>query len=325
MAKTHISALITVLLLLCSISFAEAQTRAEAVDAFNEALELVQAENYAEALEKFQETRSIAQNVGSEGEDILERAEGQIPRTQLRIAMAAYQSRDFDRAVEEFDKTADLAEEFGDSEISNRVRSNVLVVLLQAGNSELNNENLDAAEGYYNQALERNENYPNPYYQLGLVERRRGNLDEALDYFDRAIQVGRAAGREEVAQNAEQSARNFLFERGAQMIEDERHRQAIGLLERALEYDMNHADSYFRLAQAHNNLGNYDEAIEHAERALELEDGGNVDRAKSFFELGIAYMNQENTQQACTAFRNASYGSFRSNAEYHLEHDLECN
>lgn len=325
MAKTYVSVLITVVLMLGSISFAEAQTRAEAVDAFNEAQELLRAENYSRALEKFQETRSIAESVGSEADDIRERAEGQIPGVQVRIATAAYESRNFTQAVEGFDRAAEFAENFGNMEIANRVRGNVLVVLLQAGNSELNNENLDAAEDFYNQALERNANYPNPYYQLGIVERRRGNLDEALDYFDRAIQVGRATGRENVAESAEQSARNFLYERGARMIEDERHRQAIDLLERALEYDMDHADSYFRLSQAHNNLGNYDEAIQNANRAIELEDGGNVERAKSYFELGIAYMNQENTNQACSAFRNASYGSFRSNAEYHLEHDLECN
>lgn len=325
MAKTYVTVLITAVLLLGSISFAEAQTRAEAVNAFNEAQELLGAEDYAQALEKFQETRRVAQSVGSEADDIRERAEGQIPAVQVRIATAVFQSRDFSRAVEEFDLAAEYADEFNKTEIASRVRSNILVILLRAGNSELNNENLEAAESFYQEAIERNANYPNPYYQLGVVERRRGNLDAALDYFDRAIQVARAAGREDVAENAEQSARNFLFETGSRMIEDERHRQAIELLERALEYDMEHADSYFRLAQAHNNLGNYNEAIQNATRAVDLEDGGNVERAKSYFELGIAYMNQESNSQACTAFRNASYGSFRSNAEYHLEHDLECN
>lgn len=325
MAKTYVSALLVLVLLTGFFNSADAQTRGEAVEAFNEAQEFVRAENYPEALEKFQETYQIADNVGAEAEDIRDRAASQIPGVQVRIATAAYQARDFNRAVEEFDKAAEFADQFDNSEIATRVRNNILVVLLQAGNSELNNENYDAAESYYKQAIERNANYPNPYYQLGIVERRRGNLDAALEQFDRAIQVARASGREEVAGSAEQSARNFLFERGSRMLEDERHRQAIDLLERALEYDMNHADSYFRLAQAHNNMGNYDQAIQSATRALDLEDGGNVERAKSYFELGIAYMNQENTNQACSAFQNASYGSFRSNAEYHLEHDLECN
>lgn len=323
-AKSLISALFAAILILGSFSFAEAQTRGEAVEAFNEAQDLIRAENYAEALEKFQEARSVAQNVGADADDIRERAESQIPGTQLRIAMAAYQAREFRQAVDEFDKAADLADEFDNTEISQRVRGNVLVVLLQAGNSAFNNEDYDTAVEFYNEALERNANYPNPYYQLGLVERRKGNLDSALGFFDQAIQVGRAAGREEVAVNAEQSARNFLYQRGSELVEDGRYRQAIGLLERALEYDMNHADSYYRIAEAHNNLGNWNDAIASANRALELEDGSNVDRAKSYFELGVAYMNQDNTAEACSAFQNASYGSFRANAEYHLEHDLDC-
>lgn len=324
--KFLFSSLFIAALLFSGLDYAQAQTRAEAVDSFSEAQDLLRANNFADALVKFQETRSLAQAAGSDADDIRERAESQIPGTQVRIAQAAYQSRDFARSVEEFDKAANLADEFGNSQVAQQVRGNVLVVLLQWGNTEYNNNNNDndRAEEIYRMALDRNENYPNPYYQLGLIERRRGNLDQALQYFDTAINLALGQNRQSVAESAEGAARNFLTYRGSTLIEDGNNRRAIEMLTRSLEYDTNHANTYYRLSEAHNQLGNWSDAISNANRALELEQGGQVARAKIYFELGTAYMNQNNESQACAAFKSASVGSFRAAAEHHLEHDLDC-
>lgn len=322
--KFFLSSLFVAALLFSSLDYAEAQTRVEAVDSFNEAQDLLRANNFAEALIKFKETRSIAQAAGEDADDIRERAENQIPGVQVQIARAAYQARDFSRAVDEFDKAAELADELGNSQVAQQVRGNVLVVLLQWGNTEFNDQNNDRAEEIYRMALERNENYPNPYYQLGLIERRRGNLDQAIQYFDTAINLALAQDRANVAENAKRAARDFLTFRGASEIEEENYRSAIRLLTRSLEYDTNHAETYYRLAEAHNLLGNWSDAISNANRALELEQGGQAARAKIYFELGTAHMNQSNESQACSAFRSASVGNFRAAAEHHLEHDLNC-
>ncbi|MCH8557028.1 MAG: tetratricopeptide repeat protein [Balneolia bacterium] len=322
--KFFLSSLFVAALLFSSLDYAEAQSRAEAVDSFNEAQDLLRANNFAEALVKFQETRSIAQAAGEDADDIRERAENQIPGVQVQIARAAYQAREFERAIDEFDKAAELADELGNSQVAQQVRNNTLVVLLQWGNTEYNNNNNDRAEQIYRMALERNENYPNPYYQLGLIERRRGNLDQALEYFDTAINLALSQNRQNVAESAEGAARDFLTFQGASQIEEGNYRRAIQLLTRSLEYDTNHAETYYRLSEAHNLLGNWSDAVSNANRALELEQGGQSARAKIYFELGTAYMNQNNESQACSAFRSASVGNFRAAAEHHLEHDLNC-
>jgi len=323
-AKIFFSACLMGVFLFTGLDYAQAQSRTEAVEAFNEAQDLLRAEQYAQALEQFQQTRQIAQAAGSDADDIRERAESQIPGIQVQIARASYQARNFSEAVDEFEKAAELAEELGNNQIAEQVRGNILVVMLQWGNTEFNRENNEKAEEVYKMALERNANYPNPYYQLGLIERRRGNLDSSLEYFDRAIQLGRAQNRTNVVENAEGAARDFLTTQGARQIEENNFRRAIELLNRSLEYDMNHANTYYRLSEAYNQLGNWSNAVSNANRALELERGGQVARAKIYFELGYAHMNQDNETQACTAFKNAAYGGFRAAAEHHIEHDLNC-
>jgi tetratricopeptide (TPR) repeat protein len=323
--KYIFSSLFIALLLMTSADYAQAQSRAEAVDAFNTAQELLRDNNLSGALEKFQETRRIAQAAGEDADDIRERAAQQIPAVQVQIARASYEARNFEQAVAEFDKAAELADELGNREVAQQVRGNVLVVLLQWGNSLYNDEQNDRAEEVYRKALERNENYPNPYYQIGLIERRRGNLDNALSNFDRAIQLGLAQNRANVAERAEAAARDYLTFEGSKQIEEGNYRRAVQLLQRSLEYDMEHYMTYYRLSEAHNNLGNWSDAVSNANRALELNRGGASQRAKIYFELGYAQMNSGNESQACSAFRSASHGQFRAAAEHHLEFDLNCN
>lgn len=322
--KSYFSALIVSVLILSAAGITQAQDRAAAVDAFNEAQELLRANQFEQALAKFQETRNLARQAGSDADDIRERAEGQIPAIQVQIGQNSFRARNFEQAVADFDKAYALANEMGNTRIAQQVSGNIPRILLQWGNAEFNANNNDRAEEIYRKAIERNANYANPYHQIGLVERRRNNLEAALSNFDRAIELATAQGNTDVATAARNSARDYLTFAGANQIEEGNFRRAVELLNRSLSYDNNHAETLYRLSEAHNQLGNWSQAVTNATRALEFEQGGQVARARIFFELGYAQMNQGNDSQACTAFRSAAFGNFRAAAEHHMEHDLSC-
>lgn len=322
--KSYFAALIVSLLVLSAAGMSQAQDRAAAVDAFNEAQELLRASQFQQALDKFQQTRTIARQAGRDADDIRERAEAQIPAIQVQIGQTSFRARNFEQAVEDFDKAYALANEMGNTRIAQQVSANIPVILLQWGNTEFNANNNSRAEEIYRKALERNANYAQPYHQLGLIERRRNNLEGALTNFDRAIELATAQGRTDVAETSRNSARDYLTFAGATQIEEGNFRRAVELLNRSLSYDNNHAETLYRLSEAHNQLGNWAQAVTNATRALENEQGGQVARARIFFELGYAQMNQGNDSQACTAFRSAAFGNFRAAAEHHMEHDLSC-
>jgi tetratricopeptide (TPR) repeat protein len=321
--KLHIQLFIAFAALILGSSPVFAQSYADAVERFNEAQEVLRANNYHEALQKFKTAAQVSRSVGSEADEIRTRAENQIPAVQFVIARELLNARKFQEAIDAFAKANEYARTYNVARIQQQSANILPVIHLQYGNTEFRNGNIDKAETLYRKAIELNMNYARAYYQLGLVFRNRENLDEAISYYDQAIQIARNTGDEEVAQQAEAAARDYLTFRGASMVEGN-PRAAVRLLERSLEYDMEHADTYYRLAEAYNNLAMWAEAIRAANQALRYERGGQVARAKIHFELGVAYKAQDNTAQACEAFRNAAYGQFRAAAEHEMEHELRC-
>jgi Flp pilus assembly protein TadD len=61
------------------------------------------------------------------------------------------------------------------------------------------------------------------------------------------------------------------LQQAEQMIEEGRYERAIGVLEDVVAEDPDNADAYNWLGYAHRNIGEYDQAVEHYERALEIE------------------------------------------------------
>ena len=91
-----------------------------------------------------------------------------------------------------------------------------------------------------------------------------------------------------------------------------------------LNYNSESADSYYRLSEVSNKRSNYSGAIEFGNSALEYEQGGSTDKAKIYFEIGFAHQLLGNKAEACAAFNNASFGSFKAPSEHKMEFELKC-
>src|SRR5690606_12252494 len=89
-------------------------------------------------------------------------------------------------------------------------------------------------------------------------------------------------------------------------------RQALTLLEQMQQYVEADADTYYYMAVANNVLGNYAEAVQLADQALELHRGSRTDAAKIYFEKGEALMYNGDTAAAKAAFENAKFGPYKA-------------
>ncbi len=314
--------------LLVSLCFSDgvlAQSREDAITKFNEGFVLFNEQgDFLAAIEKFKETIVIADEVGSEADDIRERAVGQIPRLAFMHAAQLVRERQLEEAIDAFQEASRLAERFEDEQLLRRARSNLPLLHLNLGNQLFRNEQNEAAIEQYQKAIELNPSYVSAYYQMGLVYRRLGELDMALENFDTAIDLAREAGDQENLERSQRAARDYLVFLASEQIEEEYYNRALDLLNRAAGYGES-ASMHYRFAEVYNNQRRYSDARASAERALELETGGRLDRARIYFELGLAHKGLENTQSACSAFRNAMVGDFRSPAEHEIEHELNCN
>jgi tetratricopeptide (TPR) repeat protein len=310
-----------------------AQDQAAAITAYNEARELAQAKDYSAAIDKYSEAIEIASQLGEGGEDIKNRSEKQIPKLYFTIAVDAFNEFRSGPSLEKLDATIELfiqSEEIGinsgDTDVQRKSTSVLAQLNYQKGLMLFKREMFVESVEALDEAIRINPNYAKAFYQKALVHKKNSpeDVDGIMGWYDQAIATAIRVNDSEVERLANQSAHGDLLFRGAKAIEAGNNTQAIELLQSSLDYFSESSDSYYRLAEASNKLQRYNDAIQYSSQALGLETGGNTDKAKIYFELGLANQMLENKGEACSAFESASYGSFKQPSEYKMEFELKC-
>ncbi len=311
-----------------------AQEYSDAVKLYNEGLVQAKAKHYDEAISAFTQTISIGEQLGTEqGVSIKTQAERQIPKMYYQKAVIAFNTfktskstSDLDAAIISFDETADIAKEYGDSDISRRAVGIIPQLYYQKATLLYNRDDFEGANKALDKAINANSNYAVAYYQKGLVAKKVNpdDIDTILNWYNQAITVAEKVNDSRVLRSANNSAHDELLFRGAKSTEAKHYSEAIELLELATTYNDESADVHYRLAEVFNKQGKSDDAIKHANEALKYEKGGKTDKAKIYFEIGLAQQRKGNVGAACQAFGNALYGSFKAPASHIMEFELKC-
>lgn len=319
--------------MLASVMVNAQSSLTDAINAYNEAQGLAQSDEFVNAISKYKEAITIAEELGTEGQDIKDRSEKAIPKLYFAKAAAAYKGfqsaktvESLDVAISEFDEAREVGGTSGDTQVQSRARGVLAQLYYQKGTMLFKREDFAGADAALNNAIQTNANYAKAYYQKGLVHKKDEpeDLDGIMNWFDQAITVGTNVNDGTVVRQATESAHAELLFRGAKAIEQGQNSNAIEILKLSLEYNSESSDSYYRLAEASNKLGNRDNAIRYANQALSFEKGGNTDKAKIYYELGLAHQAKNDKGNACEALKKASYGSFRAPAEHKIEFELKC-
>ncbi|MEX2600533.1 MAG: tetratricopeptide repeat protein [Balneolaceae bacterium] len=314
---------------------AQQSARVDAINAYNNARDLVDSGEYLDAIELYMEAMEIAESPACEDcADLVEQSQNQIPRVYYQRALSQYEQfrssqtlENIQLSIDYFEEAGDAGEEYGDADVRDGSQRVLPQLYYTRSRIEYNNEDYDSALESLDIAIDLNANYTLAYYQRGIVLNNSGApLEDVLAAFDQAIEVGtRLEDNENVARAQRRAAEELVYQ-GYQQSQNNQRTEAIELLEQALEYDSNNVDAYFRLAEVQNQRGSYQAAQGNAERALELETGGVTDRAPIYYELGLSLQGQGSATraQACQAFENAAYGEFRDPALHIMEYELEC-
>lgn len=318
-----------------------AQTKADAIEAYNAGLESANANNYEEAISHLTQAYTVASQLGAEGEDIVNRTSQRIPLMYQRIAAGEYnafrQSKsldDLNAAIEAFMQTAEAAEEY-DQAATKQKAEGIVTQLYYTKSIVLYNEGeLEAASTEVDKAINANANYAKAYYHKAKIHKKindtneDGIIDQDIEglmrWYDQAIRVGEQVGDNELVRTATDAAHDELLAVGVKAMEGKNNQRAVDMLTMALNYNAESASVHYRLAEVYNRQSKPAPAIDHAQKALEFETGGRTDKAKIYFELGLANQTQNNKSAACDAFSNALYGNFKSPAEHKMEFELKC-
>lgn len=318
-----------------------AQDRTQAVQLYNAGLEEAQSNNYDAAISSFEQVVTMANQLGPEGEDLKQNAESQIPKMYFAKARTSYQQfqqskdlADLEKAINDFREVISVSEEYGDTRYAPSAQGAIPQLYYSKSVILYSQNEIAAADEAVDRALNLNSNYAAAYYQKAKIFKKINdtnedgiidqNIEGMLEWYDRAIQVGDATNKMNISNKARDAAHDELLAVGSKAITNGEVNTAVETLNKALDYNSNSADVHYRLAEAYNKNSNAQQAIDHANRALEYENGGRTDKAKIYFELGFAYQTLGNKSNACDAFSNALYGSFRAPAEHKMEFELKC-
>lgn len=310
---------------------AQEEARGEAVTLYNQAQELAGAGELEDAIATYRDALEIAEN--NELPDISERIRSNIARVYYTRASRAFQQfqqqkniEAVNQAIEYFEDAQEAGQEFNDEQVVQQTSRALPQLHYLKSTIQFRNENYDAAMASLDTAIELNPNYPTAHYQRAIVYKKQNPNDneQTFEYYDRAIELAEQLGDNRTLNNARTGAAEELIYRANNLKENDNYSRAIELLNRVSQYDSDNADAHYRLAEVHNLEGNYNEAIQYANQALEYETGGVTERAKIYYELGTAYKGLDQSGNACSAFENANYGEFSDPASHELEFVLEC-
>jgi tetratricopeptide (TPR) repeat protein len=305
----------------------------DAVNLYNAADEQARAKDFDKAIESYMEAAKIGEELGTpQGTDIKTRSEQQIPKVQINKAGSVFnafrsskQIPDLDKAIVEFEKTVELAQQYDDQRVLQTAQGYVPQLYYQKGTMLFKREMFEEADAALNSAIQANSNYAQPYYTKGLVAKKLSDdVNDALRWFDQAIAVADQTNKGQISRQAKTAAHDELLFRGSKLIESKNYNDAIELLNLATEYDSESSDAYYRLSEAYNKQSKYDSAIQNAKTALQYEKGGKTDKAKIYFEMGFAYQMKGSKAEACSAYTDAAFGSFKAPAEHSMEYELKC-
>ena len=316
-----------------TVTVSAQQSLTDAINVYNQARELAQSKDYDTAISMYEQAVVIASELGTEGQDIKDRSEKAIPKLYFSKAADSYNTfkgspsiPNLDIAIDNFLTAQEVGTESGDTQVQSKSGSVLAQLYYQKATMLFKREDFTGADEALNKAIETNSNYAKAYYQKGLVYKKINSVDTEgiMSWFDQAIAVAEQVNDGGVVRQANKSAHAELLFRGVKAIEQNQNAQAIETLKLSLNYDAESSDTYYRLAEVSNKLGQRDQAIEYANQALSYEKGGSTDKAKIYFELGIAYQAKNDKGSACEALKNASYGSFKAPSEHKMEFELKC-
>ncbi|TFG40921.1 MAG: hypothetical protein E4H43_05040, partial [Bacteroidia bacterium] len=186
-------------------------------------------------------------------------------------------------------------------------------ILLQGyykmGTEFFTSKDYDNAIRAFDSLLVINPDYSTAIYNKALIymsQNNAGAFEETIDLFLGKLESGKD---DEKAKQASTLAIEYFRASGSQANQANNLDEALVLLNKAAKYG-DDKDVFYYFADVYNKQKNYDSGAEYAQKGLALETGSAEDKAKFYFQLGLAQVGKGQTTDACASFKNAMYGPF---------------
>ncbi|HPD94349.1 MAG: tetratricopeptide repeat protein [Bacteroidales bacterium] len=310
-------------LLLTVLAFsAFSQTKKEAYDAYNNAVSTYK-QNPKGALDDLNKSLDICKQLGEDADEVRVAVEGLIPSVYFQQAMVSYKQKDLQGTLDNLEKAKETALQYENNSIVDRVDKTIPKLYNVMGNSKFKEDKFDEAIKNYSKAIAINPDYVDPYVGLTLSYEKMGNDDKMIETLNKTIEIAEKNNNAEVLSNTKIKAKAFYLKKADEAQKEKKYDEVVALLDDAIKYDEYDTDIYRLMAINYNRLERWEEGITAASKALELSKGTADQKAELYFLLATAYQNSNKVNEACEAYKNASYGAFKPNADYQIK-QLKC-
>ena len=317
--RKYVSVLV---LALIAVSLNAQPTITDVINAFNAGAEQVNAGDFEGAIAKFEETISLADELGAEGDEMKGNARGQIPTLHYRMASDAFKAKDIPGAIAKFEATVEACEKYGNDEIKAKALKYIPQLYNSQGSNQSKNGELDAALASFDKAIESRPDYARAYYNKALVYKKQNDEANMTAILEKAIEVGNAAGDEKTTAAANKTLKNHYLNYGKIAFKAEDYEEAIKNFEASYKYDGEDSDPYYLTCVIYGKQGEFEKAVEYGLKAAQYEEA--ADQAKIWYELGNAYISLVEYEKACDAFSKALVEPYLNTVQHKMDNVLNC-
>ena len=156
------------------------------------------------------------------------------------------------------------------------------------GNALLQKGNVDDAIAHFQRALQIKADSAEVCYDLGNALLQKGNVDEAITQYQKALQINPDFA------GAHNNLGNVLLKMG-------NVDEALAHFQKALQINPNSVEAHINLGNVLLKMGNVDEAITHFQKALQI----NPNSVEAHNNLGNVLLKMGNVDEAITHFQKA--------------------
>lgn len=283
--------------------------RNDVIKAYNEGVTAQQTDIPA-AIKAFENTISLADQLGQEAADLKEKAVKVLPSLYVKVALAALNDK---KPAPEVIKLAKKAVAIADKYGNTTSKDNATKIMVSGYNTLASdyfakNDFVNALTTF-DSLLVINPNYSSAIYNKALIYMKQDNaqgFEQAIDlYIDKLKSVNDTVK----APKAARLALEYFRAAGSKLNQADKLADAITMLDKAAKYGED-KDLYYFYSDVYNKQKNFDSGLEYAQKGLALETGDAIAKAKFYYQMGVAQTGKGQTADACASFKNSLYGPF---------------
>jgi len=323
MKKTLILAIAITIITTLTGTPLKAQTKEDASNAFNAALELSKTD-MAGAVVKMQDVLKMCATVGKDSDSLKMKITKVLPVFQFNVGNNLRNEKKIDQAISAFEKSNEFAVLYADANIKEKSENQLVILFFTKGSNLLKADKADSAILVLDKALKINPDYTKAIFTKGQAYKKKGDNVKMVEFMEQSITAATKTNDTVVIKLAKNYIGTNLYQEGLAAYNKKAYTEAVAKLDKALTYGSKTKDLYFVLAVSNNTLKKFDEAIVAANSGMAMDEQTNEKMARYYCEIAKAYEGKKDIPNACANYKKAAFGPTAQFSNDKLKNVLKC-